>query len=150
MSVPAPARHPVPRVPVGESTGTAARELASPALLHLSQRRIAARVRCTHPDVAKVRAQFNARLDLPDRTLGADGRARAATRNDSICTISGARLELALREPARTPRYQLIAEQAANLRRLGYPDCLIAECTGVTDKTVAKAIRWFKRRSCGV
>ena len=47
----------------------------------------------------------------------------------------------------RIPR---IAAQAVELRRLGYPNSLIAGCTGVTDKTVAKAIRWLLgQRSAG-
>ena len=41
---------------------------------------------------------------------------------------------------------RLSLPQAVKLRRLGYPDNLIAACTGVTDKTVAKAIRWFESR----
>ena len=41
----------------------------------------------------------------------------------------------------------MIAPQAVKLRGLGYPDNLIAECTDVTAKTVAKAIRWFMNGS---
>ena len=44
-------------------------------------------------------------------------------------------------------RYQAIASQALELRGLGYPDTLIAACTGVTPKTVAKAIRWLENQS---
>ena len=49
--------------------------------------------------------------------------------------------------------YRRIAPRAAWLRDLGYPatltatDNLIAQCVGVTDKTVAKALRWFAGRS---
>ena len=43
--------------------------------------------------------------------------------------------------------YRRIAPHAAWLRDLGYPDSLIAQCIGVTDKTVAKALRWFVGRS---
>lgn len=51
------------------------------------------------------------------------------------------------REVAEPSRCQAIAAQAVKLRGLGYPDRLIAECIGVTSKTVAKAIRWFDNRS---
>ena len=69
------------------------------------------------------------------------------TRNDSIRTLVRTPIEADFIEVSETPRYQAIAPQAAKLRRLGYPDNLIAACTGVTDKTVAKAIRWFENRS---
>ena len=39
--------------------------------------------------------------------------------------------------------YRQIAARAARLRDLGYPAPLIAESTGVTDKTAVKALRWF-------
>ena len=51
-----------------------------------------------------------------------------------------------LLEVAEPPRYQAIARQAVKLRGLGYPDTLIAACTGVTPRTVAKAIRWYINR----
>ena len=82
------------------------------------------------------------------------GRAESAhhdrgqrTRNDSIRTLVRTPIEADFIEVFEPPRYQAIAPQAAKLRRLGYPDNLIAACTGVTDKTVAKAIRWFENRS---
>ena len=69
------------------------------------------------------------------------------TRNDSIRTLARTLIEADLLEVAEPPRYQAIAAQAVRLRGLGYPDNLIAACTGVTDKTVVKAIRWFENRS---
>ena len=69
------------------------------------------------------------------------------TRNDSIRTLAQTLIAADLLEVAQPPRYQAFAAQAAKLRGLGYPDSLIAACTGVTDKTVVKAIRWFENRS---
>ena len=68
------------------------------------------------------------------------------TRNDSIRTLALTPIVADLREVAEPPRYQAIAPQAVKLRGLGYPDSLIAECTDVTPKTVAKAIRWYMNR----
>ena len=68
------------------------------------------------------------------------------TRNDSIRTLALTPIVADLREVAEPPRYQAIAPQAVKLRGLGYPDSLIAECTDVTAKTVAKAIRWYMNR----
>lgn len=78
---------------------------------------------------------------------GGSGSLRWWTRNDSIRTLVRTPIEADFIEVFEPPRYQAIAPQAAKLRRLGYPDNLIAACTGVTDKTVAKAIRWFENRS---
>ena len=72
---------------------------------------------------------------------------RPRTRNDSIRTVARTLVSADLLEVADPPRYQAIAPQALKLRGLGYPDTLIAACTGVTSKTVAKAIRWFENRS---
>ena len=68
------------------------------------------------------------------------------TRNDSIRTLARMLISADLLAVSDPPRYQTIALQAVELRELGYPDTLIAECTGVTPKTVAKAIRWFQNR----
>ena len=42
--------------------------------------------------------------------------------------------------------YQAIAAQAALLARLGMTASALARRLGVTDKTVAKAIRWGRAR----
>ena len=57
-----------------------------------------------------------------------------------------ARLGLAeeLRERRPTPVYQRSAAKAVSLRYRGYSAHAIAVELRVTDKTVAKAIRWFK------
>ena len=80
-------------------------------------------------------------------TRGLVVRIVAPTRNACIRTLAGLPIEVELRRVRARPRYQLIAERAVWLRGLGYPDSLIALCIGVTDKTVAKAIRWFNGRS---
>ena len=77
----------------------------------------------------------------------ARGRHPARTRNDSIRTLALTPVSADLLEVAEPPRYQAIAPQAVKLRGLGYPDTLVAACTGVTPRTGAKAIRWFMNRS---
>ena len=66
------------------------------------------------------------------------------TRNETIRTLARWRLELPLRDPFVPPAYQRLAAKAAALRRRGYSDHCIAVEIGVTDKTVAKAVRWFE------
>ena len=73
-------------------------------------------------------------------------RPRRGTRHDSVRTLALTPIVADLRHVAEPPRYQMIAPQAVKLRGLGYPDSLIAECTDVTAKTVAKAIRWYMNR----
>ena len=48
---------------------------------------------------------------------------------------------MALVETSELPAYQRIAPKALHLRELGLSDRVIAMRLGVTDKTVAKAIR---------
>jgi hypothetical protein len=43
------------------------------------------------------------------------------------------------------PIYQQIAPKAFHLKQLGMSDSAIAGRLGVTDKTVAKAVAWFRR-----
>jgi hypothetical protein len=51
--------------------------------------------------------------------------------------------DVALVESVDPPTYQAIAPKALHLRELGLSDRAIAKRLGVTDKTVAKAIRWI-------
>jgi len=51
---------------------------------------------------------------------------------------------VALVETAAPPAYQTIAPKALQLRELGLSDRVIAARLGVTDKTVAKAVRWLR------
>ena len=53
-------------------------------------------------------------------------------------------VEVALVETAEPPAYQRIARKAQQLQELGLSDRVIAARLGVTDKTVAKAIRWLR------
>ena len=46
----------------------------------------------------------------------------------------------------KTPRYQLIAAEAARLHQAGQTFKAIAERFGIDDHTAAKAVRWFRRR----
>ena len=58
-------------------------------------------------------------------------------------------IEAPLREVTDPPIYQQIAPEAARLRAAGRSDHAIGLRFRVTDKTVAKAIRWFLGRSDG-
>ena len=55
-------------------------------------------------------------------------------------------IETPLREVTDPPIYQRIAPEAARLREAGLSDHAIAVDFGVTDKTIAKAIRWLRGR----
>ena len=99
--------------------------------------------------VAKTSLDVLALLDDPEPGAGPDSGSTVRgwwTRNDSIRTLALTPIVADLREVAEPPRYQAIAPQAVKLRGLGYPDSLIGECTDVTAKTVAKAIRWYMNR----
>ena len=50
-------------------------------------------------------------------------------------------------DTAERPIYQQIAAKALQLRELGLSDRVIAKRLGVTDKTVAKGIRWLRSLS---
>jgi hypothetical protein len=66
------------------------------------------------------------------------------TRSQSIRTAAALPFEVVLVETAEPSVYQRIAETAMHLRELGLSDRVIAARLGVTDKTVAKAIRWLR------
>ncbi|MEB2344900.1 MAG: hypothetical protein OZ948_09175 [Deltaproteobacteria bacterium] len=51
---------------------------------------------------------------------------------------------MALVATSEPPVDQAIASKALQLRELGLTDPVIAARLGVTDKTVAKAIRWLR------
>jgi hypothetical protein len=58
--------------------------------------------------------------------------------------VAAAPIEVALVETNEPPFYQRIAPEALRLQQLGLSDRLIAARLGVTDKTVAKGIRWLR------
>jgi hypothetical protein len=68
------------------------------------------------------------------------------TRTQRIRTVAQVSFEVALLETAEAPTYQRIALQAKHLRQLGFSLSRTARQLGVTDKTVAKAIRWIGSR----
>ncbi len=51
---------------------------------------------------------------------------------------------MALLDTSPPPIYQRIARKALHLRELGLSDAAIARRLGLTDKTVAKGIRWLR------
>ncbi len=68
------------------------------------------------------------------------------TRSQRIRTAGALPFEAALLETAEAPAYQRIAQQAKHLQQLGLSLSRTARQLGVTDKTVAKAIRWIGSR----
>lgn len=53
-------------------------------------------------------------------------------------------LEATLLDTGAAPIYQLIATKALHLQQFGLSHSAIAGRLGVTDKTVAKTVRWFR------
>jgi len=68
------------------------------------------------------------------------------TRHESARTCARVPVELDLRRLLATPRYQLIAAEAAGLHQAGLTFKAIAERFAVDDHTAAKAVRWFRQR----
>ena len=66
------------------------------------------------------------------------------TRTQRIRTAAAVRLEVGLCETSELPAYQRIARKALRLVELGLSDRVIADRLGVTDKTVAKGVRWLR------
>ena len=66
------------------------------------------------------------------------------TRNERTRTVAVLPLEAVLRDATRAPAYQHLAPAATALRGAGWSDHLIAVEFGVTDKTIAKAVRWLQ------
>ena len=69
------------------------------------------------------------------------------TRNERTRTLAALPLEEVLRETVPAPAYQRLAGIAAALRVKDWTDHAIAVKFGVTDKTISKAIEWFRRRA---
>ena len=68
------------------------------------------------------------------------------TRSERTRTLAALPLEEVLLVDALVPLYQRLAALATALRASGLSDHPIAVDFGVTDKTIAKAIRWLRRR----
>ena len=68
------------------------------------------------------------------------------TRNERTRTVAALSLDQALLDDALVPPYQRLAGAAAALRASGWSDHAIAVDFGVTDETIAKAIRWLRGR----
>ena len=89
--------------------------------------------------LAPLRQGFVGHPSLPSLRAVSEG----WTRSQSIRTSVRFPFSVDLVEVEPPPTYQRIAAEASRLRQLGLPDSKIAAALGVTDKTVAKAIRWF-------
>jgi len=97
--------------------------------------------------VARTSLDTLALLAPPPCQDGPDGGSNSLrwwTRTQSIRTAGALPFEVALAETSAPPAYQRIAQKALQLRELGLSDRAIAGRLGVTDKTVAKAIGWFR------
>ena len=83
-----------------------------------------------------------------NRRLSFRGRGSAIrtwwTRNERTRTVAGLPFEASLQDPAAVPAYQRLAGRAAGFRVMGWSDHSIAVQLDVTDKTIAKAIRWLR------
>jgi len=78
---------------------------------------------------------------------GADNSTSASeenwTRSQRIRTAALLPIDLLVRDAAQLPAYQVIAQQAVHLHRLGMSYSRIAVILHVTDKTVRRAIHWI-------
>jgi DNA-binding NarL/FixJ family response regulator len=66
------------------------------------------------------------------------------TRSQRIRTFAEIPFEAAILDTDTPPIYEKIAPRALQLQRLGMSSSAIAKRLGITDKTVAKAIAWFR------
>jgi hypothetical protein len=64
------------------------------------------------------------------------------TRSQRIRTAASLPFQAAVDETRRPPIYQQISSEAIRLRRLGLSVAVAAKSLGVSDKTIAKAVRW--------
>jgi hypothetical protein len=66
------------------------------------------------------------------------------TLSQRIRTFAQIPFEAEIVDTGTAPIYQQIALKAFHLKQLGMNDSAIARSLGVTDKTVAKAVDWFR------
>jgi len=67
------------------------------------------------------------------------------TLSQRIRTLAQVHFEAEILDTGAAPIYQQIAPKAFQLKQLGMSVSAIARSLGVTDKTVAKAVAWFRR-----
>ena len=104
------------------------------------------RLRVSPAELAAWRAKAGAAgLPLSDLLR----QAMARTRSQRLRTVVRLPIDTPLREVTDPPIYQRIAPEAARFRATGLSDHAIGLRFRVTDKTAAKAIRWFLARSDG-
>jgi hypothetical protein len=83
--------------------------------------------------------------NVQSRRLASEASIGWWTRTQRIRTVAEIALEAALLDTGAAPVYQRVATKALHLRQLGLSCSAIARRLHVTDKTVAKALRWFRR-----
>ena len=66
------------------------------------------------------------------------------TRAQRIRTFAEVPIEATILDTDAPPIYQQIAPKAFQLQQVGMSDSAIAKRLGITDRTVAKAIDWFR------
>ncbi|MEO6025904.1 MAG: site-specific integrase [Candidatus Binatia bacterium] len=97
----------------------------------------------TAPDPARFRHVFSGRQTPAKQKYLENQRDGKWTRSKPIRTAAQIPLHFSMLETSQPFPYQVLAERAQQLRRLGMPNSSIARSLGVTDKTVAKSIRWI-------
>ena len=71
------------------------------------------------------------------------------TLSQRIRTFAEIPIEAAILDTDAPPIYQQVAAKAIQLQQLGMSGSAIARRLGVTDRTAAKAVAWFRRAAHG-
>jgi hypothetical protein len=83
--------------------------------------------------------------NTPDHIKGVGYQKEWWTLSQRIRTVAQMPFEAEILGKGAAPVYQQIASKAFQMKHLGMSDSAIAGRLGVTDKTVAKSIAWFRR-----
>ena len=85
-------------------------------------------------------------LDRPRHTHAAKGDQLKWTRSQRLRNLAEISLEVELRGQPKTPVYQLIAAEAAQMHDPGVLVSAIAKHFRIDYNTAAKALGWFRQR----
>jgi hypothetical protein len=105
-----------------------------------------ARTPATGPDLERNWNATSGRQTPAKRKYVEGRRVEEWTRSQPIRTAGLLPVEFPILMREQSLTYQDIAPEAVRLRRLGMTDTLAASILGVTDKTIAKAVRWWSTR----
>ena len=81
----------------------------------------------------------------PDRMLGNPVLKKWWTLSQRIRTLAQIPFKAEILDTGAIPIYQQIAPKAFQMKQLSMSNSAIARRLGVTDKTVTKAVAWFRR-----